>query len=220
VYKGVVYNEMKGAFSNPTRELNYQVYKHIFPDNDYRFSSGGYPRAIPTLTYQDFLNFHRTYYHPVNSHIFLYGNADVDKELTFIDKEYLSKYQKIDARVVIPLQPPFKERKQVHAYYAAAEDGSTENQTYLTLTWVAGLSSDQKVTTALKILAEVMVNQESAPLRLALQEAGIGTMINLMNWSAKSWPKPRPKDWTLKRWMVPSTAWNSACAKGTMPRKV
>jgi Zn-dependent M16 (insulinase) family peptidase len=106
VYKGVVYNEMKGAFSSPTRELNYQVYRNIFPDNDYRFSSGGYPAAIPTLTYQDFLNFHRKYYHPVNSHIFLYGNADLDKELAFIDKEYLSKYQKIDARVVI--MPPLR----------------------------------------------------------------------------------------------------------------
>jgi Zn-dependent M16 (insulinase) family peptidase len=81
VYKGVVYNEMKGAYSNPSREMGYQVNKYLFPDNDYRFSSGGYPQTIPTLTRQDFLNFHRRYYHPVNSYIFLYGNADLDKEL-------------------------------------------------------------------------------------------------------------------------------------------
>ena len=178
VYKGVVYNEMKGAYSSPTRELGYQVNKYLFPDNDYRFSSGGYPAAIPTLTYLDFLNFHRKYYHPVNSHIFLYGNADLDKELAFIDKEYLAHYQKTAARVSIPLQPSFKERKQIIAHYSAAEGGSIENQTYLTLTWLAGLSADQNLTIALRILTEVLVNQESAPLRLALQQAGIGKDVN------------------------------------------
>jgi Zn-dependent M16 (insulinase) family peptidase len=178
VYKGVVYNEMKGAFSNPTRELDYQVDKYLFPDNDYRFSSGGYPAVIPTLTYEDFLNFHRRYYHPVNSYIFLYGNADLDKELAFIDKEYLSHYQKIDFHVNIPLQPPFTERKEVISYYAVPESSNTENQTYLTLNYVTGLNSDQNLTLALKILTEVLVNQESAPLRLAMQQAGIGQDIN------------------------------------------
>jgi len=177
-YKGVVYNEMKGAYSSPNRELNYQIDKYLFPDNDYRFSSGGYPAVIPTLTYENFLNFHRRYYHPVNSYIFLYGNADLDKELAFIDKEYLSHYQKTDARVTIPLQAPFKERKEVISYYAVPESSNTENQTYLTLNYVTGLNSDQNLTLALKILTEVLVNQESAPLRLAMQEAGIGQDID------------------------------------------
>ena len=96
VYKGVVYNEMKGAFSSPTRELGYLIDKNLFPDNSYGFSSGGYPDAIPQLTYEQFLNFHRKYYHPSNSYIFLYGNADLDEELTFINDNYLTDYDKSD----------------------------------------------------------------------------------------------------------------------------
>ena len=177
VYKGVVYNEMKGAFSSPTRELGYQIDKNLFPDNGYHYSSGGYPSAIPTLTYDDFINFHKKYYHPSNSYIYLYGNADLDKELEFIDKEYLSNYKKSDAKVSIPLQKPFPEMKQVTAYYSAAEGSDTEDQTYIALNYVSGLNTDQKLLFALDILAEVLVNGESAPLRLALQEASIGKEV-------------------------------------------
>ncbi|MEJ2542625.1 MAG: insulinase family protein [Calditrichaceae bacterium] len=178
VYKGVVYNEMKGAFSSPTRELGYQIDKNLFPDNSYHFSSGGYPSAIPTLTYNDFINFHKKYYHPSNSYIYLYGNADLDKELEFIDKKYLSNYKKSDFKASIPLQKPFSEMKQVTAYYSAAEGSSTENQSYIALNYVSGLNTDQKLLFALDILAEVLVNGESAPLRLALQEAGIGKEVH------------------------------------------
>ncbi len=174
VYKGVVYNEMKGAFSSPTTELDYQVGKYLFPDNCYNYSSGGYPSAIPSLTYENFLNFHRKYYHPSNSYIFLYGDADLYKELEFIDSEYLSEYEKSDAKVSITLQKPFKEMKEVTVFYSVPEDGSTENQTYLTLNLITGQSTDRKLCFALDILTAVLVNQESAPIRLALQEAGIG----------------------------------------------
>ncbi|HCK99322.1 MAG TPA: peptidase [Candidatus Marinimicrobia bacterium] len=178
VYKGVVFNEMKGAFSSPTTELDYQVGKHLFPDNCYYFSSGGYPSAIPTLSYEEFLNFHRKYYHPSNSYIYLYGNADLNKELAFINEAYLSEYQKSDAIATIPLQKPFEEMKEVTAYYSVPEDNPTENQTYLSLNFVAGLNTDRKLTFALDILSDVLVNQESAPIRLALQEAGIGREVS------------------------------------------
>ncbi|MDP4115489.1 MAG: insulinase family protein [Bacteroidota bacterium] len=174
VYKGVVYNEMKGAFSNPTRELGYQIYKNLFPDNGYRFASGGYPNSIPNLTYKMFVDFHTKYYHPVNSHILLYGNADLNEELAFIDKEYLSKYDKSVRPESFPIQKPFTELKELTTYYPVAEDGKTENQTYLTLNFVAGLNTDRATTMALNILSDVLVNQEAAPIRLALQKAGIG----------------------------------------------
>ena len=93
-YKGVVYNEMKGAFSDPSRELGYQISKNLFPDNGYQFTAGGYPNAIPKLTYDAFLDYHKKYYRPSNSYILLYGDANLDKELAFIDKEYLSKYSR------------------------------------------------------------------------------------------------------------------------------
>ena len=174
VYKGVVYNEMKGAFSSPTRELDYQINKRLFPDNGYGFSSGGYPPAIPSLTYETFLNYHRKYYHPDNSYILLYGNGDLETELAFIDSEYLSNYDKSDKQVAIPLQKPFEAMKEATAYYPIGEDASTDDQSYLTLTWVAGLDTNRALVMALDVLTDVLVNQESAPVRLALQEAGIG----------------------------------------------
>ena len=174
VYKGVVYNEMKGSFSSPTRELGYQSNKILFPDNTYGVSSGGYPSAIPGLTYEYFTNFHKKYYHPSNSHILLYGNADLNEELAFIDAEYLSNYEKSDAKIEIPLQKPFEAKKYAEKPYAVPEGSVTKDNTYLSLNFVAGLNTDQELTMALDVLLEALVNHESAPIRLALQEAGIG----------------------------------------------
>jgi presequence protease len=178
VYKGVVYNEMKGAFSSPTRELNYLVDKNLFPDNGYRFESGGYPAAIPSLTYEMFVKFHKKYYHPVNSHIMLYGNADLDQELALIDQEYLSKYSRAKRPQSFPLQKPFSKIKELSSFYPAAEGSKTENQTYLSMNIVAGLNTDRATTMALNILCDLLVNQEAAPVRLALQKAGIGQDVS------------------------------------------
>lgn len=177
VYKGVVYNEMKGAYSSPTRELGYQVNKILFPDNTYGVSSGGYPTAIPGLSYEYFKAFHNKYYHPSNSYVLLYGNADLNKELQFIDAEYFSKYQKSDEKVEIPLQEPFEAKKYAEKPYAVPEGSSTKDNTYLSLNFVAGLNTDLELVIALDILKEALVNHESAPLRLALQEAGIGKEV-------------------------------------------
>ncbi len=176
-YKGVVYNEMKGAFSSPERELWYQIQKNLFPDNGYRYSSGGYPSAIPSLTYEDFVSFHKRHYHPSNSYIFLYGNADLEQELAFIDKEYLSRYDKADLGMDVKLNPPFTAFKEVSAYYPVIEGAPVDHQTYLALNWVIGKGSDQATVIALDILADVLVNQESAPVRKALNDAGIGKDI-------------------------------------------
>jgi len=177
-YRGVVYNEMKGAFSNPQRELWYQVFKNLFPDNSYGYESGGYPTAIPTLTQEMFINFHKKYYHPENAYIFLYGNADLEKELTFIDSVYLSKYVLQGNKITIKDQKSFKTMKEITCGYPIMEGSNIENQTYLTLNWIAGQNTDQALTLALDVLCEVLVNQESAPVRLALQKAGIGQDVS------------------------------------------
>ncbi len=174
VYKGVVYNEMKGAYSSPRRELDYQVNKILFPDNTYGVSSGGYPTEIPKLTYEEFLNFHRKFYHPGNSYILLYGDADLDKELEFIDTEYLSNYDRSEQKVEIPLQKPFSEMKEAVGTYAVPEGAPTQDQTFLSMSFVVGQSTDRALAMTGDVLAEALVNHESAPLRLALQEAGIG----------------------------------------------
>lgn len=174
IYKGVVYNEMKGAFSQPYRELSYLTYKTLFPDNTYGVSSGGYPDAIPELTIEQFRAFHKKYYHPTNSFILLYGNADLNKELEFIDANYLSQYEKSDDKITIPEQKGFDKRKTVKGTYPVAEGASTENKTYLTYSFVFGNNTDPELNFALSILSQALVGHESAPLRLAIQEAGIG----------------------------------------------
>lgn len=174
VYKGVVYNEMKGAFSSPDRQLSYHIDKILFPDNTYGVSSGGHPSAIPDLTYEYFKAFHKTYYHPSNSFVLLYGDADLDEELEFLDREYFSNYEKSDNNIEIPLQEPFAERKQAEESYSIAEGADTRDKTFLSYSFVTGLNTDRELVMALDILSDALVNHESAPLRLALQEAGIG----------------------------------------------
>jgi len=177
-YKGVVYNEMKGAFSDPREEMSYQVFKVMFPDNAYGKESGGYPYAIPQLTNDAFLAFHKKFYHPENSYIFLYGNAPLAQELSFIDRLYLSKYTKTNNRATIEDQKPFDKMKDITAEYAVMPGDDVNNQSYLSLNYVVGHNTDQALVMALDILCEVLVNQESAPIRLALQEAGIGQDVS------------------------------------------
>ncbi len=177
-FTGVVYNEMKGAFSNPQRELWYQVFRHLFPGHPYGFESGGHPVSIPSLNRDEFIAFHRKFYHPGNSYIFLYGNADLLRELTFINESYLSEYSKPDEDITISDQEPFPAMKDITERYPLAEGADPVNQTFLTYNFLAGQNSDLALTMALDILCEVLVNQESAPLRKALQEAGIGQEVS------------------------------------------
>ena len=176
--RGVVYNEMKGAFSDPESELYYQINKNLFTESCYRNESGGYPSEIPNLTYQSFLNFHKKYYHPSNSYIFLYGNADLSKELKFIDDNYLSKYGKEDISAEIKEDKPFTSEKDVKDYYPIIEGTPTDGQTFLSYSWVIGTGADDLTSLTLDVLSDVLVNQESAPVRLALREAGIGKEVN------------------------------------------
>ena len=177
-YKGVVYNEMKGAYSSPERELSYRVYKMLFPDNTYGVASGGYPTAIPKLTYKDFVKFHDTYYHPSNSYIMLYGNGDLDKELDFIDKEYLSHFNRSNEKITIKLQKPFEAMKEQECTYPVPEGSDTKGQTFLNISFVTGQSTDRALCMALDVLSDALVNHESGPVRLALQKAGIGQEVS------------------------------------------
>ncbi|MGM0667414.1 MAG: insulinase family protein [Bacteroidota bacterium] len=178
IYKGVVYNEMKGSFSSPERQLSYQVYRNLFPDNAYRFSSGGYPAAIPELTYEDFLAFYKKHYHPSNSYILLYGDADLAEELEFIHENYLSAYERSDEVVEIREQEPFDHVKKVVSAYPVLEGSDTDNRTFLQLSFVVGKATDYARNMAYDVMSDVLVNQESAPLKKALQEAGIGSNVS------------------------------------------
>lgn len=177
-YKGVVYNEMKGAYSAPERQLDYVMNKALFPDNGYGNSSGGRPEVIPQLTYEQFKAFHRKYYHPANSYIYVYGNGDMEKELAFIDDHYLSGYDKIDVDSRIPLQKPLTTPALVRGQYGIPEGTPVAGKTYIARSSVYGLNTDQELNIAMDILAEALVNHQAAPLRLALQKAGIGRDVS------------------------------------------
>lgn len=176
-YNGVVYNEMKGAFSNPRRELWYQTYKHLYPGGVYGWESGGTPEGITSLTRENFLDFHRKYYHPANSYIFLYGDAPLEKELRFIHEHCLSDYGQADPVSDPEEFPPFGGTRHVKEWYQYLGENH-EDQIFLTYNFTAGRNTDHLLTFALDILCEVLVNQESAPLRLALAEAGIGKDVS------------------------------------------
>lgn len=175
--KGVVYNEMQGAYSSPERELGYQNDRVLFPDNTYGVESGGYPQAIPGLNQEYFVNFHKKYYHPSNSVIMLYGNANLEKELAFIDSNYLSQFTDNGQKITIEPQKPFDAPKEIEVTYSAPEGAELKDNTYLTYNVVTGSATDRLLNAGLSVIAQAMVSLETAPLRVALQNAGIGKNV-------------------------------------------
>jgi len=171
---GVVYNEMKGAYSSPDEMLQNAIYKSLFPDNTYGKDSGGNPEYIPELTYEEYLNFYKKYYHPANSYIFLYGDCDMKERLEWLDKEYLSAYDEIKVESQIALQAPFKEVKNVVDKYPIASEETEEDNTYLAYSKVVCDISDKTLRQAFAVLDYVLVSAPGAPVRQALIDAGIG----------------------------------------------
>ena len=173
-YNGVVYNEMKGAFSSPDGVLDRMILNSLFPDTSYSNESGGDPDAIPSLTYEDFLNFHRKYYHPSNSYIYLYGDMDMEEKLQWLDEKYLSKFEKDEIDSEIRLQKPFDEPVEWKRYYSISGNESEEMNTYLSYNKVIGTSLDEKLYLAFSILDYALLSAPGAPLKKALTDAGIG----------------------------------------------
>lgn len=171
---GVVYNEMKGAYSSPDEVLSSQIYRSLFPDNTYSKDSGGNPEYIPKLTYEAYLDFYHKYYHPSNSYIYLYGDMDVVERLEWLDKEYLSLYDYKKVNSEINKQPAFDEIKNVEAEYSITTDDSQENKTYLSYNRVVGDSLDEMLYQAFDVLDYALVSSPGAPVKQALIDAGIG----------------------------------------------
>lgn len=171
---GVVYNEMKGAFSSPEQQLYRLIEKSMLPNTAYGFESGGDPKYIPDLTQEAFLDFHRKYYHPSNSYIYLYGDMDAVSELTFIDEHYLSNYEYQAIESALTEEKPFA--KPVHAteYYSLADADDPKDNTYLTYNVTCGLATDKKLSMGMSVLEYALLTAPGAPLKKALIDAGIG----------------------------------------------
>lgn len=171
---GVVYNEMKGAFSSPEQLLERGVSAGLFEGHSYSEESGGDPDYIPELTYENFLKFHSKYYHPSNSFIYLYGNLDMKKTLEFIDEEYLNDFEYKEVNSKIKEIRKLDEIKFIEKEYPISEDESLEKATYLSIHKVVGGALEPIKAGALSILDYILINSPSAILKDALQKANIG----------------------------------------------
>ncbi len=171
-YKGVVYNEMKGNYSNPDDVLSDQARMSLFPDTPYGVDSGGDPRQIPSLTYEYFKGFHDKYYHPSNARIFFYGNDDPEERLRLMDG-YLQKFDAIPVDSTIPLQPTFDRPRRVTASFDPGDDPANDKGR-LVVNWMLAESRDPEMNLGLSILAHILLATPASPLRKALIDSGLG----------------------------------------------
>lgn len=177
IYNGVVYNEMKGAFSSPEDVLSREVMTTLYPDTPYFHESGGDPKHIPELTYEAFLAFHQKFYHPSNSYIYLYGDMDMAEKLAWIDEHYLSHYDRLEVDSGIGRQEPFAKRKERIVDYPISAEESAQGQAYLSYNAVVGDSLDPELYLAFQVLDYALLSAPGAPLKQALLDAGIGKDI-------------------------------------------
>ena len=177
---GVVYNEMKGAFSSPDDVLVRELMSSLYPDTPYGTESGGDPQVIPELSYEEFLDFHRTYYHPSNSYIYLYGNMDMEERLEYLDKTYLSAFNAIHVESQIAKQETFEETRRIVKDYPISEEEDEENACYLSLNMSVGDNLDKDLYVAFQVLDYALCSAPGAPLKEALVKKGIGADVYSM----------------------------------------
>ena len=183
-YNGVVFNEMKGALSDPMSVLDDAVNAALYPDTAYAHESGGDPRAIPALTYEQFLDTHARHYNPSNSYITLYGDLDVDRALAFLDERYLSQpsaaSRRMDAAVAAGEDPstlapnPLGVQTPVTCEYKRVEMATTPENALVGLGLVLGSALDRKRTIAADILFEALLGSNEAPVKKTILAAGLG----------------------------------------------
>lgn len=174
---GVVYNEMKGAFSSPDDVFDREIFNSLYPDTAYGVESGGAPECIPDLTYEDFLEFHKKYYHPANSYIYLYGDADMAERLNWLDEKYLSAYDKIDVDSFPGVQKEFDGIKTLKKEFPISEEESEENNTYLSYNVVIGDVLDKELYQAFQVIDYALAGAPGTPVKQALIDEGIGTDV-------------------------------------------
>ena len=170
---GVVYNEMKGVMSSPDDVLNDLVLSSLFPDTTYAIVSGGDPQVIPDLTYGQYLDFHRKYYHPGNSYIYLYGDMDMIERLRFLDEAYLSEYDAAECDSAVRPQAPFDSPVECSKFYSIQKEEDPAGKTYLSWNKVLPVQSPKEAL-AFRILDYILCDAEGAPVKEALRDAGIG----------------------------------------------
>lgn len=172
-YKGVVFNEMKGAYSDPEQILAERTQQSIFPDTPYGVDSGGDPRHIPALTFAQFKRFHEDFYHPSNARIYFYGDDDPQHRLALLH-DYLSAYEAHPVNSSIELQPRFAAPQRQQFPYAVEPDAAAEPKCFVALTWLLQDAIDADERRALQVLEHALLGTPGSPLRKALIDSGLG----------------------------------------------
>lgn len=172
-YKGVVFNEMKAAYSAPDSYMRYIVERALWTDSPYKYSSGGLPAAITDLTYEQFKNFHQTYYHPSNARFVFSGNDNPETRLRLVN-EVISQFDKLDVDSEIALQTPFSEPITVVEGYDAGETPQNGGGTMVSVNWLLPEQNDSDLIYDLSLLSHALVATSASPLRKALIDSGLG----------------------------------------------
>jgi presequence protease len=173
VISGIVYNEMKGAYSSPDSLMYKDIQENLYPDTVYALDSGGDPEVIPSLTYEQFRDFHRKYYSPTNARFFLYGDIPTADHLEFL-AEMLAGFERVEVDSSIKSQPFFSAPRRVSGVYPVDQDETLENKTMVNLAWMLAENKDFETALLLEILSGLLVGSAAAPLRQALIDSGLG----------------------------------------------
>ena len=178
VYKGVVFNEMKGAMSSVYSRMESEIMNILYPNSCYRFESGGLPEAITDLTYEQFIEGHKTYYHPSNSYIYLDGPVDINAVLELIDSEYLCRFDKREIKSNIPVQKPITSSVK-KSYYEISADEDEASHTYYVIGKILGSWEEREKITAAAVLGEALTGSNDAPLKRAVLDTGLCLDVSL-----------------------------------------
>ena len=172
-YKGVVYNEMKGAYSSPDNVLSEYSLQSLFPDNSYGLDSGGDPKVIPELTYEQFHAFHQRYYHPSNARIFFYGDDDPMERLNRLES-VLQAFEPISVDSKVKLQAPFDKPKEMVRPFMVGEGDGSEAKGMITVNWLLDETTRVDANFSLRVLEYILLGMPASPLRKALIDSGLG----------------------------------------------
>lgn len=175
---GVVYNEMKGNYSSHDSIVGEWSYRSLFPNSPYRFDSGGDPSAIRDLTYEEFVGFHKRFYHPSNCRIFLYGNIPSEEILIKLDERFLSRFDKTSPDIVIPSQPRWSASMSFDFTSPAAEGDDSTGKSTISVNWLTASVHDPLMVLSLEILTEILLGHSGSPLQKAIVESGLGEDIS------------------------------------------
>lgn len=178
VYKGIVYNEMKGAMSSPSQVMIRYLMNALYPDTTYHFNSGGDPAVIPTLTHEQLVEFHKRHYHPSNSFFYTYGNFPLKDHLEFIHTKVLSQFTKIDPQTDVPSQPRWNAPKVVSYSYPIAPNEDPTKKYQICLAWLTSDVRDTFEILTLALLTDILLGNAGSPLRKALIESGLGSSLS------------------------------------------